>query len=89
MAAVGRKAIAKRLWRMGRRLGELVEDIQAWNEFHPDERPLDCEIERVAIALVRQARAALKADRMGQCGRLVGRLAETLDRSEWVERKRA
>ena len=58
--------------------GDDLSDIEAWNALHGDEAPLDCEAEKVGAHLARRALAALGADRMRDCGRLVSRLLRTM-----------
>jgi hypothetical protein len=73
-----RQSIRRRLGRTIRNLRLLVDDALAWNGLHPHEQPLDCEQDRVALAIARKALEALEADRLADCTRLLRRLMRSM-----------
>jgi hypothetical protein len=69
---------AHRLGRIIVQLKGIIADVEYWNSLHPAERPLDCETDRVALAIASKAKAALLAGDDGGFNRLFGDLCDYL-----------
>jgi hypothetical protein len=76
------KPLRRRLVRQIRQLSNNIAIARCWNDLHPDQRPLDCEIDRVALQMARRALVAWDAGSVQETSRLIGEMVRYIEAAD-------